>query len=257
LALGGVISDGAGNYSNGEECSWVISGASPSVSFTSLLTEDCCDHVYVEECEDAACSSGVVRLATLSGSPALATYATTTTKQHLRVRFTSDFSGTDSGFTASWISGGVACAACEAGTYKATAGSGSCVACPSFSISAAGSDEQADCACDAGYTGPDGGACVVCFDCDSVVTFTATVAISRAEFTADKQDAYVVGVAQALSVAPTRVAIVSITDQSSRRRLLAASVAVSTEVTVALAALSAVFSASSHSPPCLASQPRH
>jgi hypothetical protein len=79
-----------------------------------------------------------------------------------------------------------------------------------------------------------------------MVSFTATVSMSRAEFTADKQDAYVAGVAQALSVAPVRVAIASITDQSSRRRLLAASVAVSTEVTVALTALSAVFSASSH-----------
>jgi hypothetical protein len=94
-----------------------------------------------------------------------------------------------------------------------------------------------------------------------VVTFTATVAVSRAEFTADKQDAYRAGVAQALLVAPKRVAIASITDQSARRRLLAASVAVSTEVTVALAALSAVFFASSHtlcamqSMPCLAASP--
>jgi hypothetical protein len=82
---------------------------------------------------------------------------------------------------------------------------------------------------------------VVCLDCDAVVTFTATVNMSLAEFIADKQDAYVAGVAQALSVAPARVAIASITDQSSRRRLLAASVAVSTEVTVSLTALSAVF----------------
>jgi hypothetical protein len=94
-----------------------------------------------------------------------------------------------------------------------------------------------------------------------VVTFTATLAMPRAEFTGDKQDAYVAGVAQALSVAPVRVAIASITDESSRRRLLAASVAVSTEVTVALAALSAAFSASYHtlcamqSMPCLESSP--
>jgi len=148
------------------------------------------------------------------------------------------------GYTAA--SDGPTCAACEAGTYTATVGSDSCAACPAHSHSAARSDEQADCACDAGYTGPDGGPCVVCFECDAVVTFTATLAMSRAEFTADKQDAYVAGVAQALSVAPVRVAIASITGQTSRRRLLAASVAVWTEVTVSLAALSAVFSASSH-----------
>jgi len=168
------------------------------------------------------------------------------------------------GYTAA--SDGLACAACKAGTYTAMVGSDSvwrriCATCPAHSSSAAGS-QLTDCACDAGYTGPDGwGPCVVCFDCDAVVTFTATVAISRAEFSADKQDAYVAGVAQALSVAPARVAIASITDQSSRRRLLAASVAVSTEVTVALAALYAVFSASSHtlcamqSMPCLAASP--
>jgi len=57
-----------------------------------------------------------------------------------------------------------------------------------------------------------------------------------------------------------RVAIASITDQSTRRRLLAASVAVSTEVTVALAPLSAVLwlSASSHTlsaVPCVAASP--
>jgi hypothetical protein len=84
-----------------------------------------------------------------------------------------------------------------------------------------------------------------------VVTFTATLAMSRAEFTAYKQDAYVAGVAQALSVTPSRVAIASITDQSSSRRLLAASSAVSTKVTVAPAPLSAVpwLSAISHTPP--------
>ncbi|KAJ1474415.1 hypothetical protein T484DRAFT_3264942 [Baffinella frigidus] len=124
------------------------------------------------------------------------------------------------------------CYACDAGTYTATVGAGSCAACPSHSTSAAGSDELTDCACDAGYTGPDGGACAACSDCDTVVTFTATVAMSRAEFSADKQVAYVAGVAQALSVVPSRVAIASITDQSTRRQLLAASIAVSTIATV-------------------------
>ena len=153
-----------------------------------------------------------------------------------------------SGYTAA--SDGGACSACEAGTYKTSAGSRSCEACPSHSTSAAGSDELEDCACGAGYLGPDGGACVVCFDCDSV-TFTATLAMSRAEFTADKQGAYVAGVAQAVSVAPSRVAIASITDQSARRRLLAASIAVSTKVTVAPAPLSAApwLSSISQTPP--------
>ena len=51
---------------------------------------------------------------------------------------------------------------------------------------------------------------------------------------------------QALSLAPARVAIVSITEQSARRRLLAASVAVLTTATVAPTPLSAVMYPSSH-----------
>ena len=128
---------------------------------------------------------------------------------------------------------GWSCAACAAGTYTVT-GSGTCAACPSHSSSAAGSDELVDCACDAGYTGPDGGACEACSDCDSVITFTATLAMSREEFTGEKQDAYISGVARALSVVPSRVNIASIMDQSTRRRLLAASIAVLTIATVSL-----------------------
>ena len=102
LATGGVLSDGTGDYSPHENCSWTISGASPSVSFTSFLIDSGWDYVYVDQCWDAECSSGVENLAKLSGTPELATY--TATGQHLRVRFTSDFMGQDSGFTASWVS---------------------------------------------------------------------------------------------------------------------------------------------------------
>ncbi|KAJ1467984.1 hypothetical protein T484DRAFT_2302239 [Baffinella frigidus] len=161
LAPGGVISDGEGDYSDNANCWWTISGASsgasPSVWFTSLSTESSFDIVYVEECADASFSSGVVVLATLSGTPALATY--TATKQYLRVRFTSDDSNSEfRGFTASWSSR--LCSVCEKGTYKNAPGSGSCAACPSHSASAAGS---AVCACDARYTAAsDGVSCSAC-----------------------------------------------------------------------------------------------
>jgi hypothetical protein len=36
----------------------------------------------------------------------------------------------------------------------------------------------------------------VCSDCDSVVTFIATVALSREAFTEERQEAFVAGVAQ-------------------------------------------------------------
>ena len=64
-------------------------------------------------------------------------------------QFSAGFTGADGG----------PCTACEAGGYKATAGSGRCSLCPANSASGAGSDELTDCACDAGYTAPDGGAC--------------------------------------------------------------------------------------------------
>ena len=63
------------------------------------------------------------------------------------------------------------CAACEEGTYKATAGSGTCTACPAKATSAVGSDELANCFCTAWFAGPDGGTCVACSDCESVLSF--------------------------------------------------------------------------------------
>ena len=96
-------------YSNDEDCWWIISGASPSVSFTSFWTEEYYDYVWVEECGDATCTWGVTQLAKLSGYyDNLATYAAT--GQYLRVRFESDGGTTESGFWANWISGGDICA---------------------------------------------------------------------------------------------------------------------------------------------------
>jgi hypothetical protein len=48
------------------------------------------------------------------------------------------------------------------GTYKDAAGNASCSPCPSISSSPAGSVEIQACLCNAGYTGPNGGACVSC-----------------------------------------------------------------------------------------------
>lgn len=70
------------------------------------------------------------------------------------------------------------CAACAAGSFKAGAGSAACTLCEAdeYSLSAAaaceschanssseaGSDELADCECNAGFSGADGGPCVLC-----------------------------------------------------------------------------------------------
>jgi hypothetical protein len=76
---------------------------------------------------------------------------------------------------------GQACAACVAGSYKTSTGTGTCTqcaanmystigaqttstcqSCPLNSKSPAGSDEASDCVCDAGYTGANGAACLPC-----------------------------------------------------------------------------------------------
>lgn len=55
--------------------------------------------------------------------------------------------------------GSEACDVCPAGTY---ADAEICVTCPQHSTSAAQSEAQSSCLCNAGYTGPDGGACEAC-----------------------------------------------------------------------------------------------
>jgi hypothetical protein len=54
------------------------------------------------------------------------------------------------------------CQLCETGKYKSTTSNDLCVACGSDSDAPAGSTAQADCACNLGYTGPDGGPCSAC-----------------------------------------------------------------------------------------------
>ncbi len=56
------------------------------------------------------------------------------------------------------------CVACGAGQYKADTGSAACDACPTHSWSLPGSDAAADCKCDAGYAGADGGECAACVE---------------------------------------------------------------------------------------------
>ena len=81
-----------------------------------------------------------------------------------------------------YVKGGEICEACEAGTFKVTAGTGDCEQCPAGkfsdklgafspdvcevcpegSSSPPSSDDASDCQCNAGFAGPDGGPCVIC-----------------------------------------------------------------------------------------------
>jgi hypothetical protein len=131
------------------------------------------------------------------------------------------------GYTAA--SDGVACSPCEAGMFKRVVGTAACETCPVNSGSSSGS---ALCYCLTGFPGIDGGPCDACSDCTSAVTFTATLAMTLTEFSTAKRDAYMNGVAKALSVVPSSVAIALVTEQFTRRRLLASNLLVTTTVTV-------------------------
>jgi hypothetical protein len=131
------------------------------------------------------------------------------------------------GYTAA--SDGVACGACDEGTFSSVGGTAACETCPANSESSTGS---VLCYCSAGFTGIDGGPCEACSDCTSAVTFTVTLAMSIADFGSSEREAYVNGVAEAVSVASSTVAIASVTEHFTRRRLLASTLEVETTVTV-------------------------
>ena len=61
-------------------------------------------------------------------------------------------------------SGDAACSKCSAGQYSTAVGATSdvCHGCPSNSNAPEASDEEVDCTCNAGWTGPDGSPCTAC-----------------------------------------------------------------------------------------------
>jgi len=61
------------------------------------------------------------------------------------------------------VNGSAACTACRAGTYNDKLAATTCLSCPSASHTLlGGSDEEADCTCNAGYTGAAGAECSEC-----------------------------------------------------------------------------------------------
>eukprot|EP00277_Geminigera_cryophila_P011646 CAMPEP_0179437518 /NCGR_PEP_ID=MMETSP0799-20121207/21399_1 /TAXON_ID=46947 /ORGANISM="Geminigera cryophila, Strain CCMP2564" /LENGTH=558 /DNA_ID=CAMNT_0021218511 /DNA_START=135 /DNA_END=1811 /DNA_ORIENTATION=- len=129
---------------------------------------------------------------------------------------------------------GATCVKCVAGKYKAATGEAACRSCADMASSAVGSDKQEDCKCNAGYSGPDGGAC------SPTVTATATgtsatatlvemkisLPITKAEFTESKQEAFRSAVAATAIVAVADVTILNIEEMARR----AASVHITTQV---------------------------
>ena len=96
----GTITDGSGDYSNGEDCRWLISSPNEiRLSFASFNTESCCDYVTINRCSSSSCSSPE-QIARLSGTSVSSEYTSST--GYLQVLFTSDSSVQGSGFEATW-----------------------------------------------------------------------------------------------------------------------------------------------------------
>jgi hypothetical protein len=112
--------------------------------------------------------------------------------------------------------------------------------CPKFSKSPASSSERADCICSQGHVTLASGECepefVTQFEPQFIVTrvsFDGAVALTIAQFDTAERNTYKSGVARALSVPVYTVTIGSIREfQTTNRRLLAASVAIETIITV-------------------------
>ena len=117
-AQSGSITDGSGSYSNGADCSWVISsvGSSISISFSQFETESSSDRVVIYSCSSSdsatSCKSSS-ELASLSGSRISSSRSWTSTTGYMRVRFTSDSSVTYAGFVGNWNMN--KCSLCPAG----------------------------------------------------------------------------------------------------------------------------------------------
>ena len=160
----GTISDGSGDYSNGESCYWVIASSGGSggnneirLSFPSFETESS-DYVRIYSCSSSSsptsCSSSrSIDSGPLSGSWVSSSWVYTSTTGYMQVKFTSDSSFTYSGFVGRWE---VVCAAgsyassgckdCEAGKFQSSSGRTYCSTCPSSRpMSPAGSDSSYDC----------------------------------------------------------------------------------------------------------------
>ncbi len=131
-AATGSITDGIGSYSNGEDCSWVISsvGRSISISFSQFETEWRSDEVVIYSCSSSnsatSCESSS-ELATISGSSISSSKNWTSTTGYMRVRFTSDSSDTYAGFFGNWST--ETCVLCPVGKSSAVVGANNDTTC--------------------------------------------------------------------------------------------------------------------------------
>jgi len=93
-----------GNYQNNADCQWRITAvevdAVVTLEFTQFSTEQCCDEVFIYDGD----STKAQLIATLNGQLAPPTQRYVSTQRYMFVRFTSDATITNSGFSATYTS---------------------------------------------------------------------------------------------------------------------------------------------------------
>ena len=149
---GGVFHQRAGSGKPWGGCSWIISGAAPRVSVTSMN------------------ASAIVLIAhvnyILNDNCIWSGWEYQSSAARLRVRFQWYGYGSDAYFAGEWNTSSKPpeCSPCEAGTYQAATNASECTACPTNAVSTAGSSS---CKCPVGYTGDAGvgEGCVACEAC--------------------------------------------------------------------------------------------
>ena len=162
-ANSGSITDGPGSYANNMNCFYTFtSNAVVQLAFTFFNTEGAFDFVNIDICTTSSCTSSS-RVLRVSGKPSLSTvYSTNPSQPVLRLQFTSDSSVVLEGWSANWAISGNPFTCnnvrnCVSGQYVS---SNTCVNCPIYSNSPAGSTAVAACVCNAGFTAPSGGPCL-------------------------------------------------------------------------------------------------
>eukprot|EP00960_Hanusia_phi_P001328 37320-Hanusia_phi.AAC.1 len=104
----GTIMDGYDDYSNNQECEFVISpiGARQiSLYFTEFLTESDFDRLFLYSCEDSSCTNSTL-IVVLHGALNISTQIFSTVPGHTAIKavFVSDFSNVAKGFSANFYS---------------------------------------------------------------------------------------------------------------------------------------------------------
>jgi len=97
-----VTSNYPGNYDNDADCQWRITAVETTglvgLQFDAFSTEECCDFVYLYNGDNVKSPL----ITSLSGSPAVPVGIFNTTQRYMYIRFRSDETDTDTGFTATF-----------------------------------------------------------------------------------------------------------------------------------------------------------